>query len=53
MVKFGKNFSVLMEKQFLAAPYSLATMINVDWFQPFTREVLCSCSLSGHPKFAT
>ena len=31
-----KEFQCANGKKFLAAPYSLATMINVDWFQPFT-----------------
>ena len=31
-----KEFQCPNGRNFLAAPYSLATMINVDWFQPFT-----------------
>ena len=48
-----KEFQCPNGRNFLAAPYSLATMINVDWFQPFTREVFCWCHLSGHSKFAS
>lgn len=34
--RMWSNFQCPNGRNFLAAPYSLATMLNLDWFQPFT-----------------
>lgn len=34
--RMWSNFQCPNRQNFLAAPYSLATMLNLDWFQPFT-----------------